>query len=74
MDIKVKTQKDESIDIEVQINDVDNYRKRSLYYWSKLYGETIKKGQNYFELNGVWMSILFAEICTMVIGSFMIKG
>ena len=27
-----------------------------------------------FELNGVWMSILFAEICTMVIGSFMIKG
>ena len=50
MDIKVKTQKDEPIDIEVQINDVDNYRKRSLYYWSKLYGETIKKGQNYFEL------------------------
>lgn len=26
-----------------------------------------------FELNGVWMSILFAEICTMVIGSFMIR-
>ena len=50
MDIKVKTEKDELIDIEVQINDVDNYRKRSLYYWSKLYGETIKKGQNYFEL------------------------
>ncbi|MDD6793998.1 MAG: Rpn family recombination-promoting nuclease/putative transposase, partial [Clostridiaceae bacterium] len=50
MDIKVKTQKDEPIDIKVQINDVDNYRKRSLYYWSKLYGETIKKGQNYFEL------------------------
>ena len=50
MDIKVKTEKNEPIDIEVQINDVDNYRKRSLYYWSKLYGETIKKGQNYFEL------------------------
>ena len=50
MDIKVKTEKDELIDIEVQINDVDNYRKRSLYYWSKLYGESIKKGQNYFDL------------------------
>ena len=50
MDIKVKTEKEELIDIEVQINNVDNYRKRSLYYWSKLYGESIKKGNKYFEL------------------------
>ena len=50
MDIKVKTELDELIDIEVQINDVDDYRKRSLYYWSKLYGESIKKGKPYYEL------------------------
>ena len=50
MDIKVKTEADELIDIEVQISDVDDYRKRSLYYWSKLYGETIEKGKGYIEL------------------------
>ena len=50
MDIKVKTENDEFIDIEVQINDVDDYRKRSLYYWCKLYGETIKKGEPYYKL------------------------
>ncbi|WP_425449786.1 Rpn family recombination-promoting nuclease/putative transposase [Dethiothermospora halolimnae] len=47
MDIKVETEKGELIDIEVQINNVDNYRKRSLYYWSKLYGETINEAQAY---------------------------
>ena len=44
MDIKVETETGEKIDIEVQINDVDDYKKRSLYYWSKLYAETIEKG------------------------------
>lgn len=48
MDIKVETGKKELIDIEVQINDADDYRKRSLYYWSKLYPDTIKKGEPYF--------------------------
>lgn len=50
MDIKVKTEKGELIDIEVQINDVDDYKKRSLYYWSKLYGETLTKGKFYYDL------------------------
>ncbi|MEG0671977.1 Rpn family recombination-promoting nuclease/putative transposase [Clostridium sp.] len=50
MDIKVKTEKGELIDIEVQVNDVDDYKKRSLYYWSKLYGDTINKGKSYYEL------------------------
>lgn len=50
MDIKAKTDKNQFIDIEVQINEVDDYRKRSLYYWSKLYGETILKGDAYYEL------------------------
>ncbi|MGL5087041.1 MAG: Rpn family recombination-promoting nuclease/putative transposase [Clostridium sp.] len=50
MDIKVRTEKGELIDIEVQINDVDDYKKRSLYYWSKLYGETISIGKPYYNL------------------------
>ncbi|MDD2401417.1 MAG: Rpn family recombination-promoting nuclease/putative transposase, partial [Clostridia bacterium] len=47
LDIKVKTQDDKLIDIEVQINNKDNYRKRALYYWSKMYGETIEEGKTY---------------------------
>ncbi|MGL4772439.1 MAG: Rpn family recombination-promoting nuclease/putative transposase [Clostridium sp.] len=50
MDIKVKVHTGELIDIEVQISDIDDYRKRSLYYWSKLYGETISKGEPYYNL------------------------
>lgn len=50
MDIKVETERKERIDIEIQINDADDYRKRSLYYWSKLYTEGLKKGNAYFKL------------------------
>ena len=47
LDIKVKTQDDKLIDIEVQINNKDSYRKRALYYWSKMYAETIEEGETY---------------------------
>jgi predicted transposase/invertase (TIGR01784 family) len=51
MDIKVKTSGGELVDIEIQIRNTDNYRKRSLYYWSAMYGEQIVEGESYFELN-----------------------
>lgn len=51
MDIRVKTKREEMIDIEMQISNIDNYRKRSLYYWSKLYGEQIVESEAYYELN-----------------------
>ncbi|MDD2402757.1 MAG: Rpn family recombination-promoting nuclease/putative transposase [Clostridia bacterium] len=47
LDIKVKTQDDKLIDIEVQINNKDSYRKRALYYWAKMYAETIEEGEAY---------------------------
>lgn len=47
LDIKVKTAYGERINIEMQVSDVDDYRKRSLYYWSKLYGETIIESEVY---------------------------
>ncbi len=49
-DIKVKNQKEERINIEMQINDVNDFRKRSLYYWSKMYSETIKESEIYTTL------------------------
>lgn len=49
-DIKVKNQRAERINIEMQVNDVNDFRKRSLYYWSKMYSETIKESEIYTAL------------------------
>jgi predicted transposase/invertase (TIGR01784 family) len=50
LDLKVKTESGERINIEVQLNNVDDFRKRSLYYWSKMYAETIQEGETYTNL------------------------
>lgn len=50
LDIKAKTNSGEIINIEVQVRKEDNYRKRSLYYWSKSYGETILEAESYENL------------------------
>ena len=47
LDIKVMTAKGIRINVEVQVSNVDNYRKRSLYYWSRLYGEGISESDYY---------------------------
>ena len=43
IDVRATTVKGEEIDIEVQIKDQNNMDKRTLFYWSKLYLEGIKK-------------------------------
>ncbi|MDD2620897.1 MAG: Rpn family recombination-promoting nuclease/putative transposase [Syntrophomonadaceae bacterium] len=50
MDVKVKTGTGEYIDIEIQIRNIDNYRKRALYYWASMYKEQMSEGEAYEEL------------------------
>ena len=50
LDIKAKTNKDELINIEIQIKDEHNMVKRSLYYWSKMFEGQLTEGQNYDKL------------------------
>lgn len=50
LDLKVENQRNERINIEVQVNKEDDFRKRSLYYWSKMYAETIEEAENYVTL------------------------
>jgi len=38
------------VNIEVQLNDKRNMDRRSLFYWGKLYAETLKQGIDYIEL------------------------
>lgn len=47
MDIEVRTDAGELIDIEMQIGNVDDYRKRTLYYWAKMYAKDISEGDPY---------------------------
>ena len=50
LDIKAKSEKGESYDIEVQIADQSFYRQRALFYWSGLYSEQIGVGGEYQKL------------------------
>jgi predicted transposase/invertase (TIGR01784 family) len=64
LDIKAKTDREEIINVEVQVDREDNYRKRSLYYWSKSYGEGILDSEEYEKLKkAIVINILsYAEI------------
>lgn len=53
IDILAKTDKGEVINIEVQLCNEYNITKRTLFYWSKPYSSSIKKGQDYEVLQKV---------------------
>ncbi len=38
------------IDIEIQLYNKDDMKKRGLYYWKKMYGDNLKKGESYSKL------------------------
>ena len=50
LDIKAKTERDEPINIEMQIIDQHDWQKRSLYYWARLFSEQIERGDDYRHL------------------------
>lgn len=51
LDVKATTNKNETINIEIQLKDEHNMIQRTLYYWSKLYEEQIGEGDFYNKLN-----------------------
>lgn len=50
LDIVVKTQAGEHINIEMQLSNQNNMMKRTLFYWSRLYIDQLQKGQGYHRL------------------------
>lgn len=50
LDIVVKTQSDELINVEIQLSNQHNMVKRTLYYWSRLYGSQMKRSMGYHRL------------------------
>lgn len=51
LDIRAITSENHHINIEIQLFNQANIEKRSLYYWSKLYGAQLGEGEDYRELN-----------------------
>ncbi|MGB8957322.1 MAG: Rpn family recombination-promoting nuclease/putative transposase [Tumebacillaceae bacterium] len=50
LDILAKTRKNVHINIEIQLSNQSNIKKRTLYYWSRVYSRQINKGDSYSEL------------------------
>lgn len=51
LDIKATTDRNEHINIEIQMKNEYNMIQRTLYYWSKLYEGQLKEGDNYSKLS-----------------------
>ncbi len=53
LDLKVKTQSGELIDLEIQVKSVRGYKERSLYYWAKIYESQLHGSAAYCDLKPV---------------------
>jgi len=53
LDVRAMLQSKTRVNIEVQIRNQHNMDRRSLFYWSKEYAESLEAGQDYQELLGV---------------------
>ena len=50
LDIKLRLKDGTFIDIQIQNNWHHDFAERTLYYWSKMYNENIKQGQDYCKI------------------------
>jgi predicted transposase/invertase (TIGR01784 family) len=53
LDVRAIMQDGTKVNIEVQLKNLHDMNKRSLFYWSREYAESIAAGQEYHELPGV---------------------
>ncbi len=49
LDLKMSVD-DKIVNVEIQLCDKGNFRDRSLYYWSKIYTDELKRGEDYSQL------------------------
>ncbi|WP_040428799.1 Rpn family recombination-promoting nuclease/putative transposase [Acetivibrio cellulolyticus] len=53
LDVRAKTADGVQLDIEVQLTNQHNMKKRTMFYWGKLFLEGIKQGDDYINLSKV---------------------
>ena len=65
LDLKVQTDKGESIDVEMQISFSKHFHKRSLYYWSLLHSSQLEEGDKFSKLKkSICINIMSAKCFT----------
>jgi predicted transposase/invertase (TIGR01784 family) len=66
LDLRAKMDDGSKVNIEVQLRDVSNMNKRSLFYWSREYIEGIKSGEDYEIIpNVIAINIVGTEYLTI---------
>ena len=50
LDLRINLNGNTSINVEIQVKNYENYKDRTLFYWSKLYTQGFKEGQDYATL------------------------
>jgi predicted transposase/invertase (TIGR01784 family) len=60
LDIKARDQSGRQFNVEMQMLAISHYERRILYYWSRLYQQQLREGQDYLELNPT-ISISFLD-------------
>ncbi|GHT52680.1 hypothetical protein AGMMS49982_13540 [Bacteroidia bacterium] len=53
LDVRAKTADGTKVNVEVQLSNLGNMDKRSLFYWSRDFSESLEKGHDYLELPAV---------------------
>ena len=53
LDLQLDLDANEKLDVEVQLIEKDNFAERLLYYFSRLYGETVKRSEDYIKAQRV---------------------
>jgi predicted transposase/invertase (TIGR01784 family) len=66
LDVRAQMDDGTKVNIEVQLRNVSNMDKRSLFYWSREYAEGMKKGEDYMALpNVITINILGTEFLSV---------
>ena len=60
LDLRVTLDNSTTCNIEIQLVDQNNIKKRALFYWSRLYGSQLKMGEDYSAL-GKTISIIIVD-------------
>ncbi|HQY65461.1 MAG TPA: Rpn family recombination-promoting nuclease/putative transposase, partial [Polyangiaceae bacterium] len=64
LDIRVTLDDGTQIDLEMQADKRPAFRKRALYYWARLFGGLLERGDEYGKLKPA-VSILFLDYCEL---------
>ena len=68
LDLELEINNNEKVDVEVQLIERENFEERLLYYFSKLYGSTIKIGEDLKSCGAIYLTDEILKVFEDIIG------